>query len=67
MVMQICVRGEMKTRNWQSVSSCRGRFIVPVYRKIHTKWGGEYAYLIMWKCVFGNANMILGYVRIRAR
>ncbi len=28
MVMQRCVRGEMKTRNWQSVSSCRG----PIYR-----------------------------------
>jgi len=41
MVMQICVRGKMKTRNWQSVSSCRGRFIVPVYRKIHTKWGAN--------------------------
>ncbi|WP_276738227.1 hypothetical protein [Prevotella pallens] len=30
---------ECSLRNWQTVSSRRGRFIAPAYRKIHTKWG----------------------------
>ena len=57
---------ECSPRNWQTVSSCRG----PIYRAriyVNThEMGDEYAHLIMGKCVFGNANMILGYVRIRA-
>ena len=54
-------------RCWQTVSSRRGRFIVPAYSYISTKWRtdmcvqwNEYMDLIMRKCVFG-------YARIRAR
>ena len=47
----------------QSVSSCRGRFIVPAYTKTPTKWGtkmrvwwNECLYLIMWICVFNETD-----------
>ena len=32
---------ECSTRNWQSVSSRRGRFIVPAYMNTPTKWETE--------------------------
>ena len=48
---------------WQTVRSCRGRFIVPAYMKTPTKWRTEmcvrwckYTYLIMWKHIFGYGN-----------
>ena len=45
---------------WQTVSSRRGPiYRARIYECTHVM-GGEYTYLIMWKCVFGNA-------RIRAR
>ena len=59
MVMQRCVRGEMKTRNWQSVSSCRADLSCPHIGK-YTRNGGRI-------CVFGYGNMHFGNVRIRAR
>ena len=48
---------------WQSVSSRRGRFIVPAYTcsptkrvaEMRVRWN-EYTYLIMWKCVLGYGN-----------
>ena len=49
---------------WQTVSSRRGRFIVPSYPYISTKWRtemrlrwNEYTYLMMCKCVFGNGKI----------
>ena len=49
---------------WQTVSSRRGRFIVPAYMKTPTKWQtkmcvwwNEYTYLIMWKHVIDNVDM----------
>ena len=32
------VTANRSPRNWQSVSSCRGRFIVPAYMNVPTKW-----------------------------
>ena len=58
------VFAECSPRNWQAVSSCRGRFIVPAYMKIPTKWQTEMCvwwcgnvYLIMWKHVIDNVDM----------
>ena len=51
-------------RYWQSVSSCRGRFIVPTYMKTPTKWGTkirvwrfEYTYFKMWTYVCDEMNI----------
>ena len=50
---------------WQSVRSRRGRFIVPAYTYTPTKWQTEMrvrwcgnVYLIMWKHVFDNVDML---------
>ncbi len=57
------VTANRSPRNWQSVSSRRGRFIVPAYMKTPTKWRtemrvrwNEYTYLIMWKHIFDDVN-----------
>ena len=34
-----CIINNPLAMFWQSVSSCRDRFIAPAYRKTHTKWG----------------------------
>ena len=59
--------GKPFAAKWQTVSSRRGRFIVPAYMETPTKWQTEMCvrwcectYLVMRKCVFDN-------VRIRAR
>ena len=53
-----CVIGRLFAAFWQTTSSCRGRFIVPAYMEIPTKWKtemcvwwDEYTYLKMWTCV----------------
>ena len=57
--------GKPFAAKWQTVSSRRGRFIVPAYMKTPTKWQTEMcvwwcgnAYLIMWKHVFDNVDML---------
>ena len=41
---------ECSPRNWQTVRSRRGRFIVPAYMNVPTKWGKEMH-------VFGEMNI----------
>ena len=59
--------GKPFAAKWQTVSSCRGRFIVPAYTYTPTKWQTdmcvrwcENTYLMTWIYVFDN-------IRIRAR
>ena len=36
-----CVINNPLAAKWQTVRSCRGRFIVPAYMETPTKWGTE--------------------------
>ena len=40
-VVECCVIGILFAAFWQSISSCRGRFIVPAYMETPKKWGTE--------------------------
>ena len=59
---QQCFGNPFATK-WQTVSSRRGRFIVPAYRKMPTKWGTdrriwqyENTCAIMWICGVGKTD-----------